>query len=61
MKIVVDKLPGKTGDCTFANYDPEYGYPICGLTDFVICDLCFNQPCSRLLEVGGPKNDRNIE
>lgn len=62
MKILVDELPKNANECVFSEYDLDYGYRLCTLSDGIICNLHFNRPCEQLktIENAGKKENENI-
>ena len=57
MKIVVDTIPEKAGDCILSEYD--CGCMRCKLTKGAICALECNQKCERLLPMNEMEFKKN--
>lgn len=53
MKLIVDKIPKKSSDCLFSEYD--CGYTICKFDGAISCALERNEKCSFLKEMESNK------
>lgn len=53
MKLIVDKIPKKSSDCLFSEYD--CGYTICKFDGAISCALERNEKCPFLKEMESNK------